>query len=434
MHQQQPGGDRTPVAGNAAGRAEAGQKTMEHKLFDLKAYRRSRGLCDNCGEKWSRDHKCADMVGIRVLEEMYALFSDTEQVDSPTAEEDEEQLCLCVATSSEPHPAAARTLQFRGQLHSVPVLLLLDSGSNSSFISKQVVDSLSLETHQCRNLSVQVANGEIMCYNSLVPKVQWSMGQYQVQHDLKVLSLSTYDIILGMDWLQLFSPMKVDWRQQWLAIPYQGTTVYLHGVSAPDQENTDELVVQLLVLSSTQNDSPLAILPEIQQILDAFPEVTTPPTEPPPQRACDHSIPLVDGARPVNVQAYRYPLALKDEIETQVETMLQQGLIQPSNSPFNSPVLLVRKKDKTWRFCVDYRYLNALTVKTSFPIPVFEQLMDELAGAQWFSTLDLLSGYHQIRLKPVRSTKPPSLLMSVTTSSELLPLACPGRRRRSKEL
>lgn len=107
----------------------------------------------------------------------------------------------------------------------------------------------------------------------------------------------------------------------------------------------------------------------------------------------------MEGARPVTVRPYRYPPALKDEIETQVDAMLKQGLIQPSTSPFNSPVLLVHKKDGTWRFCVDYRYLNDLTVKTAFPIPAFEQLMDELAGARYFSTLDLLSGYHQIRLR-----------------------------------
>lgn len=114
------------------------------------------------------------------------------------------------------------------------------------------------------------------------------------------------------------------------------------------------------------------------------------PLELPLERHCDHAIPLVEGVRPVNIRSYRYPPALKDEIETLVDAILQQGLIQPSTSPFSSPVLLVCKKDGSWHFYVDYRYLNALTVKSVFPIPVFEQLMDELARARWFSTLDLL--------------------------------------------
>lgn len=100
------------------------------------------------------------------------------------------------------------------------------------------------------------------------------------------------------------------------------------------------------------------------------------------------------------MRSYKYPPALKDRIERQVETMLQQGVIRPNSSSFSSPVLLVRKKDGSYRFCVDYRYLNALTLKSKFPIPIFDQLIVELAGASWFSTLDLIVGYHQVRLQP----------------------------------
>lgn len=124
------------------------------------------------------------------------------------------------------------------------------------------------------------------------------------------------------------------------------------------------------------------------------------PTELPPSRACDHSIPLIPGATPVNVRPYRFAPAVKTEIEKQVQEVLANGVIQKSVSPFSSSVLLVKKKDNTWRFCVDYRHLNAITLKSKYPVPIIDEFLDELGSASWFSCLDLRSGFHQIRLKP----------------------------------
>ena len=114
----------------------------------------------------------------------------------------------------------------------------------------------------------------------------------------------------------------------------------------------------------------------------------------------DHSIPLLPGASPVNLRPYHYNPAQKTEIEKQVSDMLQQGVIQRSASPFSSPVLLVQKKDGSWRFCIDYRHLNAITIKNRYPLPIIDELLDELAGTCWFTSLDLRAGYHQIRMKP----------------------------------
>lgn len=104
------------------------------------------------------------------------------------------------------------------------------------------------------------------------------------------------------------------------------------------------------------------------------------------------------GAQPVKVRPYHYSPLQKNEIESQVQQMIQNGVVRPSSSAFASPVLLVRKKDGTWRFCVDYRHLNAITQKNKHPLPVVDELLDELSGAAVFTKLDLRSGYHQIRM------------------------------------
>lgn len=134
--------------------------------------------------------------------------------------------------------------------------------------------------------------------------------------------------------------------------------------------------------------------------LDEYSKLVQEPSGLPPTRSgFDHNIPLQEGANPINIRSYRYPSMQKSIIEELIKEMLHNGIIHMSSSPFASPVVLVKNKDRGWRLCVDYRMVNKLTNKNRYPIPLMEDLFDELGKARVFSKLDIKSSYHQIRVK-----------------------------------
>ncbi|PRQ55170.1 putative nucleotidyltransferase, Ribonuclease H [Rosa chinensis] len=196
----------------------------------------------------------------------------------------------------------------------------------------------------------------------------------------------------------------------------QGTTFQLQGETKAEavvigcksmirllRKEREAMLVQVQPSLSAQEVQPPN--PEIQALVHKFADLFITPTSFPPVRKQDHKIELLPNTPPVSVRPYRYPHFQKAEIEKIVRELLDNGVIKPSVSPFSSPVLLVKKKDGTWRMCVDYRSLNAATVKDKYPIPIMDELLDEVHGSVIFTKLDLRFGYHQIRMHPADMSK-----------------------------
>jgi hypothetical protein len=148
-----------------------------------------------------------------------------------------------------------------------------------------------------------------------------------------------------------------------------------------------------IVLTSTRVDD----LPdEIQELLEEFVDIIMDELR---MRSVSHHIDLIPGASLSNKAAYRLTPQENEEVKKQVQDLLDKGLVRESLSPCVVPTILSPKKDGGWRMCTDSRAINKITIRYRFPLPRMDDLMDCLSGENYFSKIDLKSGYHQIRMR-----------------------------------
>ncbi|GKB69516.1 putative nucleotidyltransferase, ribonuclease H [Tanacetum coccineum] len=163
----------------------------------------------------------------------------------------------------------------------------------------------------------------------------------------------------------------------------KGFPIFLAHVTAKEVEDKSE-------------KKRLEDVPIVQDFPEVFPE-DLPGL--PPTRQVEFQIDLVPGAAPVARAPYRLAPSEMKELSEQLKELSDKGFIRPSSSPWGAPVLFVKKKDGSFRMCIDYRELNKLTVKNRYPLPRIDDLFDQLQGSSVYSKIDLRSGYHQLRVR-----------------------------------
>lgn len=375
---------------------------------------RAEGLCYKCDEKHFAGHVCSrsELTVLITMEDGTEVECMEAQVDFTEEENEIEAGVAEVSVNSVVGLSSPKTMKLRGRIGAEEVVILIDSGASHNFISEKLVEKLGLVTATTSLSGVLVAGGVSVKGKGVIHNVELEMQDCTIVTSFLPLELGIADVILGVQWLDTLGEMRVNWRSQQMKIKLGEKELTLQGDKSLHsaevsfkalqkgwEKDGEGMVIEFAGLIAPELGAVQTFSEKWAAVIEQFAEVFQEPTGLPPSRGREHAITLENGAQPVSVRPFRYPQVQKAEIERQVAAMLAAGIIQESCSPFSSPVLLVRKKDGSWRFCIDYRALNRVTIADRFPIPMIDQLLDELHGAKIFSKLDLRSGYHQIRVR-----------------------------------
>ena len=296
--------------------------------------------------------------------------------------------------------------------------ILLDSGSTVSLVRNSILPrTLGVKQLKPGDLQLVSAAGEPMPVVGQA-NVVVQVGQLSVEHPLVVVDSLISPVILGMDFLQQHG-LVLDFASSPISVTTRHTPPNSHGqlqdiqpivedvqkakakicavYSESSSELTEEVVDDCAIprfstttgpdydMPQCSTDSLSLLLNEYQELFRTSPGCTT---------AAEHFIPT--SGTPVKVPPRRVPANYRVEVERQIEEMLAEGIIEESSSAWLAPAVFVRKKTGDIRLCVDYRELNKRTTKDAYPLPRPDEVQDQLAGSQVFSTLDLQCGYWQL--------------------------------------
>ncbi len=318
------------------------------------------------------------------------------------------------------HMQTQQLMQLKGTANGKACKVLVDCGATEDFISSHYVQQQGFHVQgDPENHTVYMGNG-VSAACGQTCKIKLKIQGYHVTRICHVTDLPHHEMVLGMKWLSHANP-DIDFRKMTVTVHHNDRDYILHNDTSETKPRCEALLISakqmckqvkkgqaemFLVLLKPLHPSaphiPKDLLEEIKQVLseysDVFPEKL--PDGLPPDRDFPHRIELIPGNTPPCKQPFRMsPLELI-ELRNQLQELTEAGYIQPSTSPYGAPVLFIKKKEGTLRMCIDYRALNKITVKNSHSLPRIDELLDQLAGSQVFSKLDLRSGYYQVPMAP----------------------------------
>ncbi|GJW73624.1 putative reverse transcriptase domain-containing protein, partial [Tanacetum coccineum] len=261
--------------------------------------------------------------------------------------------------------------------------MLFNSSANRSFVS--LIFSALLDVAPSTldtSYAVELTDGRISETNVVLRGCTLGLLGHPFDIDLMPVELGSFDVIIGDNCdggskLNIISCMRT---QKYIK---RGCQVYLAQVTSKKAEDKSK-------------EKQLEDVSIVREFLEVFPE-DLPGL--PPTRQVEFQINLVPGVAPVARAPYRLAPAEMQELSTHLQELSDKGFIRPSSSPWGAPVLFVKKKDGSFRMCIDYRELNKLTVKNRYPLLRIDDLFDQLQGSRVYSKIDLRSGYHQLRVR-----------------------------------